>query len=344
MIIKTQNEIRKIINTISNEVDVDVYYFNEYIKFYLNDNNEYNVFFSEQNGKLLFIPYIKTFIRNSQNYYDIETPYGYGGPILNTNDKAFIQESWNNFKSLLIKDKVVAGLLRFNPFFDIQKFTSLEKLEIIKQREIVILNLENSEESIFQNFSKDNRNKIKKAIKSNLILEKCRSLHDLREFSKIYIKRMNENKALDMYYFGDKYFEKISNLGSNFVENYILKKDNEIIGGAIVLKNKNHAHYHLSSCKSEYFNLGPNNFMRYQVILDLKRQNLKVLNFGGGKTNNSSDTLLSFKKKFSSETLWFYIGKYIFNEEIYKDIILNWEKNNSEKKHSFKNYILKYRF
>ena len=66
---------------------------------YINDNNEYNVFYVEQNGKLLFIPYIKTLIRNSQNHYDIETPYGYGGPILNTNDKEFIQESWSKFKT-----------------------------------------------------------------------------------------------------------------------------------------------------------------------------------------------------------------------------------------------------
>ena len=84
--------------------------------------------------------------------------------------------------------------------------------------------------------------------------------------------------------------------------------------------------------------------MRYKVILDLKGQNLKMINFGGGKTNDISDTLFEFKKKFSNDTLWFHIGKCIFNKSIYDDIIVNWEKDNDEKKNIFDKYILKYRF
>ena len=43
-------------------------------------------------------------------------------------------------------------------------------------------------------------------------------------------------------------------------------------------------------------------------------------------------------------TLWFHIGKCIFNKSIYDDIIVNWEKDNDEKKNIFDKYILKYRF
>ena len=344
MIAKTKNEIKKIINLLDKIIDLDIYYLETYVNFYLNEVSEYNIFFKKNKGKIFFIPYIKSLIKNSKNYYDIETPYGYGGPIINTDDEKFIQESWNKFLYLLNNERIVAGLFRFNPFYNTKSFKNLEHLEIEKQRKVVILDLTKSEELIYKNFSKDNKNKIKKAIKSKIFLNKCKNPKELCEFSKIYNKRMKENKALDMYHFENDYFQKLSSLGRKNIEIYILKKEDEVIGGAIVLKNENFAHYHLSACKSEYFSLGPNNFMRYQVILDLKGQNLKMINFGGGKTNDISDTLFEFKKKFSNDTLWFHIGKCIFNKSIYDDIIVNWEKDNDEKKNIFDKYILKYRF
>ena len=60
-----------------------------------------------------------------------------------------------------------------------------------------------------------------------------------------------------------------------------------------------------------------------------------MINFGGGKTNDISDTLFEFKKKFSNDTLWFHIGKCIFNKSIYDDIIFNWGKKTMMKKRIF---------
>ena len=190
MINKTKNEIKKIINFLKKIIDLDIYYLETYVNFYLNEVSEYNIIFTENKGKIFFIPYIKSLIKNSKNYYDIETPYGYGGPIINTDDEKFIQESWNKFLYLLNNERIVAGLFRFNPFYNTQSFKNLEHLEIEKQA-IVILDL-TKVKNIYKNFPKITKNKINKTIKSKIFLNKCKNQNSYMNFLKYTIK--NERK------------------------------------------------------------------------------------------------------------------------------------------------------
>ena len=344
MIIKNKNQIKNILLSIEKKIDIEIYYLIDYVHFYLKNDEEYNVFYIENGINLILIPYIKSPIKEQDGFYDIETPYGYGGPIISSSDISFIQNSWRLFLKLVKEENIIAGLFRFNPFYKIDNFLNLTSLSVIKERKVVILDLENTLDEIYSNFSKDNKSKIRKAKNSNLIFEQSNKYDDLIRFSKIYIDRMKENLALEMYLFDQKYFDQIFKYKSKFTKLYILKKESEIIGGAIILHNNQNAHYHLSSCKSEYFNLGPNNFLRYNIILDLKKKNLKAINFGGGKTNNTNDTLLTFKQKFSPNSLWFYIGKLVFNKKKYDQIIDDWELQYPQKKEKFSNFILKYKF
>ena len=344
MIIKSAKKINDTISKISSTIEIDVYYLSKYVEFYKKKDNEYNAFFLEKGRDFFFIPYIKKLIHHKEELYDIETPYGYGGPIVNSSDKLFIKMAWEKFFLAAKKDNIIAGLFRFNPFYEISKFEGLKNLNLVKEREIVILDLNKSEEEIFNNFSKDNKNKIKKAYKSNLIFEVCNSIEQLNDFSKIYISRMKQKSALEMYLFSKKYFKKVLDSKNEFVKIYILKKQNEVIGGAIILKNKIYAHYHISSCKKEYFNLGPNNFLRHNVIKDLKKNKLRIINFGGGLTSDPEDTLFNFKKKFSKDTKWFFIGKCVFDFNKYKNIVKEWSLKNPDKELKYSNYILKYRF
>ena len=79
MIAKTKNEIKKIINLLKKIIDLDIYYLETYVNFYLNEVSEYNIFYRKW-GKFSLFP-IKSLIKNSKNYYDIETPYGMGVPL-----------------------------------------------------------------------------------------------------------------------------------------------------------------------------------------------------------------------------------------------------------------------
>ena len=72
--------------------------------------------------------------------------------------------------------------------------------------------------------------------------------------------------------------------------------------------------------------------MRYQVILDLKGQNLKMINFNL-KQMTFQTHYLNSKKNFN-ETLNFHIGKCIFNK-IFMTILLLIGKKTMMKKRTF---------
>ena len=53
----------------------------------------------------------------SEVYYDIETPYGYGGPISNTTDSDFIFRSNVKFNDWVKSNNIISEFVRFGSKF-----------------------------------------------------------------------------------------------------------------------------------------------------------------------------------------------------------------------------------
>ena len=61
--------------------------------------------------------------------------------------------------------------------------------------------------------------------------------------------------------------------------------------------------------------------MRYAITLWGKENGYNVIHNGGGRTNSEEDSLYKFKKQFAQNTKFdFYIGKNIWNQDIYKKL------------------------
>ena len=91
-----------------------------------------------------------------KNYFDLETPYGYGGPISNSNDKNFLNEANNFFCEWIKSNFIVAELIRFNPilknysnYFDKNYYSDVKKTCSLNLR------LVNSEYEPFKSKSKN---------------------------------------------------------------------------------------------------------------------------------------------------------------------------------------------
>lgn len=80
-------------------------------------------------------------------------------------------------------------------------------------------------------------------------------------------------------------------------------------------------HIHLSGTLSEYLYLSPAYILRYAITNWGKENNYKLIHHGGGRSDSSEDGLYQFKKRFSKNTEFeFYVGKKIWNEEIYNEL------------------------
>ena len=74
-------------------------------------------------------------------FYDLETPYGYGGPIANSNDREFINTGNEKFLEWVKDSNILAEFIRFHPLFNTNQYAH-PSVKIIEDRTTCSLNLE----------------------------------------------------------------------------------------------------------------------------------------------------------------------------------------------------------
>lgn len=169
------------------------------------------LFVYEKNDNLAIYPFIKRPIMNvglDEIYYDIETAYGYGGPVSNTEDEVFLGKFEEAFLKYCSNENIIAEFIRFHPLIK-NKYLFKNNIEIIHNRKTVWLDLQKSIDDIWMHeISRQNRNTIRKCIKNGLIVEISR---DYNEFMEIYNETMSKVGAEKFYYFKEDYYSKIDN-------------------------------------------------------------------------------------------------------------------------------------
>ena len=76
----------------------------------------------------------------------------------------------------------------------------------------------------------------------------------------------------------------------------------------------------------------------------MKALGVKKFHLGGGINSDEQNPLFRFKRKFSKSKYDFYIGKTIFNKEIYDLLCEDWVLMNPSKQEIYKKHLLKYKF
>ncbi len=330
MILKSNDKLwDKYIDKLPKEKQ-DIYYTRQYCKMgELIEGGEAQLFVYEDKDNVALYPYIKhvvDFRQGSSLFFDIETPYGYGGPVVKRHDSDFEDAFENAFLKYCQDENIIAEFLRFHPLMENENIFR-RGIEVLHNRKTVWIDLEKSLDEIWmQNISTQNRNTIKKCIKNGLKVEMS---EDYDEFLEIYNQTMKKVGADDFYFFDKKYYDSVS-----ITPYYLLmrvRKDSETLAAAIFMEFGDYFHYHLSGSRREFLRLAPNNILLWEAVKYAKMRGCKKIHLGGGLSDIQEDSLFQFKKKFSSECKDFYIGKRVHNRDVYKLLIRKWEIEHGEK-------------
>jgi hypothetical protein len=163
-------------------------------------------------------------------------------------------------------------------------------------------------------------------------------------FIKIYHETMKSVNAGKYYFFNEKYFMNMfSKLNSYAVIINAVNVKNEIECATIIFIYGIFAHYHLSGRKARSDN-SVNNFILDEAVKFAINKGARKFHFGGGITTSDDDKLLKFKSNFSKENCDFFIGKNVYNQEVYYKVVTQWENKYPEKIEQYKNMLLKYRY
>lgn len=266
-------------------------------------------------------------------YYDIVTPYGYGGPIITEKEegmeKELVRGFSEEFSNYCREKQIVSEFVRFHPIFNNSKdFSSVYNTTYL--RNTVATKIEPGVDAFQAEFSKSTRKTIRRALRSGVTFKVTKDPTDISKFLDIYYSTMDRNDASNYYYFDNKYFEDCLKY---FRDNILLievEYESKIIAMAFYFVYDQIIHAHLSGTLTEYLKLSPAYVIKYATVQWASENGIKLIHYGGGKSNSEDDSLYKFKKKFTKETEFeFYVGKKIWNENIYNELcrIKNVDKN-----------------
>ncbi|WP_017187491.1 GNAT family N-acetyltransferase [Alkalibacillus haloalkaliphilus] len=268
-----------------------------------------------------------------ETFYDITTPYGYGGPIIekvNYEQKSLLLDTYEKeFAKFCYEKKIVSEFVRFHPI--INNANDFNKIYNVSfNRKTLGTDLKSYDDPVMSEFSKSCRKKIRKALNKGISYEVIESPESIGEFKDIYYSTMDRNNASQYYYFGEEYFD---NLLLNFKKNIVLVKatyKGATISQGLYFVYGGYIHIHLSGTLSQYLELYPAYILRYAVTRWGKEKGYELIHHGGGRSSSSEDGLYEFKKRFSQNTEFdFYIGKKVWDKTNYNKIcsIVNVKKN-----------------
>ncbi len=272
----------------------------------------------------MFIKREIPFKLNGQTYYDIVTPYGYGGPLIDEckveNKELLVEAFMEAFQEYCHEEYIVSEFIRFQPVIDnAQDFQDC--YDVVYIRDTVGTNLKDFDDPVQQEFSKSTRKNIRKALQAGIEFNVTLAPENFKEFKDIYYETMARNNADPFYYFDEVYFNRLIEY---FGENMLLVEvvyDGRIIGMGLNFVYDNMIHTHLSGTLTDYQHLAPAYILQYALVVWGKENGIDLIHDGGGRTNSEEDKLFLFKKQFGKNTRFkFYIGKKIWHPALYEKL------------------------
>ena len=314
---------------------MDLYFDENYGKLYEKiENGKAEIFeYKDENGKItnqFLIRKIPDKIEGKE-YFDIVTPYGYGGSIIENligDKEKLLQRYQEEFSKYCLENNIVSEFVRFHPI--VKNYEDFGKMYNAKYMRKTLITKLQEDDPVQNQFGKSCRKNIRQALNKGVTYKITQKPDNIDSFKDIYYSTMDRNSATDYYYFDDEYF---NNLLKYFKSNIIFIEaifENKVIAAGLYFTYKDIIHIHLSGTLTEFLYLSPAYILRYAVTLWGKENGYKLIHHGGGRSNSEEDSLYLFKKNFAKVyDTDFYIGRKIWNQEIYDKlcILKNIDKN-----------------
>jgi UDP-N-acetylbacillosamine alanyltransferase len=241
---------------------------------------------------------------------DLETPWGYGGPIAISHE--YLREGLWLWRQRQREAGRIAEFVRLHPFanpvalqgyFDDLKF----------DRVTVSVDLEARRAKPHGEYSAATNNCIRRARNELKAIEL--GVEHADAFRRCYEAGLDRNNADPSYYFQPPFYEAL--MSAPWGKSWGASYQGEIVAVACFIFGGPLCHYHLSGADE----VGRRKFAQYLLIdhaLDhFAHRGFRAAHLGGGRTDRNDDPLLLFKRKFSRWRTAFYTGGIVFDAEAY---------------------------
>ncbi len=245
-------------------------------------------------------------------YFDLISPYGYGGFL---GEHGVTERMLDEYAGFCRENHFVCEFVRFELGGDYRK---KYKGEVETRTHNVVRSLEMPIDEMLMDFEHKVRKNIKHANRENLRILIEENDDHLEDFLRIYYGTMERNDANDSFYFKRDFFETMNELTGHYIYVYVIYQE-KIISAELIIFGTENAYSYLGGTDKEYFNVRPNDFLKFEAIKWLKERGLKNFVLGGGY--GMDDGIFRYKKSLAPNGIVdFYIGRNIFDKGLYDEL------------------------
>ena len=310
----------------------DVYYLSGYVRaFEIHGDGEPMLLYYENDDICGINVVMKRDIANDDRfagiikkdeYYDLSTPYGYGGWHFEGTQSDYSGEKFEEeYQEWCRNNKIVSEFVRFHPVLNNVDEMNNGIYERINLGKTVAIELD-SEEAIWERYSSKNRGHIRVATREGVVVKIDSSKEAFDIFKSIYETTMDHDDANSYYYFDDRFFDSIRNDLYDCCSLFTAYLDETPIASSIMLYAGGLMNYHLSGQLFEYRRYSGTSMILNEAAKWGCEQGFEWLHLGGG-LGAKEGPLYDFKKSFykKGKDKEFYIGRMVFDQEKYNQLV-----------------------
>jgi serine/alanine adding enzyme len=261
---------------------------------------------------------------DEERYFDLVSPYGYGGPIVlecsSGDRRALIDAFMLDLASYCRDNRIVSEFIRFHPIESNHEDLGAY-YEISKIKKTLATNLVDYGDPCVAEFSKTCQKTVARCRSLGMEFSIGSDRASLEPFLRIYASTMKRNMALEYYYFDQSYFEGLLRLFPGHCFIATVSHEGRPIAGGLYLHYGRYVHAHLSGTLEDSVHLSPAYLLKAELVRWARERGYRYVHYGGGYTNSEADGLFLFKKRFSRNTEFdFHVGKRIWDPSAYEKL------------------------
>jgi hypothetical protein len=256
--------------------------------------------------------------------HDIESAYGYGGPVSSTDDAGFLAEAHAAFDAWCAERRVIAEFVRLHPLLANERWMS-PSAGIVDDRRTVSVDLAAFDGGAVP-FERAARSVVSRAERGGLRVRVGASDADFDVFESLYLETMRALGADPFYLFSATYFRALRALLRREGLLVLAELDGACVGVASFLRGERWLHYHLAGSKPGPRVPGAANVLILAAAREGRRLGLERLHLGGGRTSAPDDSLLRFKRSMGSGDHAFRIARRVHDHGRYDAVRAQWRE------------------
>ena len=249
--------------------------------------------------------------------FDIQSPYGYGGPVANSDDADFLANAWHAYVNWAQEAGVAAEFIRFHPLGQNSRFYGGS---VHEDRQTVWVNLQADE--LGREYQTRVRTAIRKAQKSEIKFSWARRDEIANRFAAFYRAGMTALSASPFYLFDDAYFDQLARWPASRLS--VCSIDDEWLSAGLFLFGDDCVEYHLAASSVTGKRLSASNLLLHEVALSAKVEGYLRLYLGGGTDQQPDNPLYFSQAGFSRNRAPFSVGTFCHDAARYEILKKRW--------------------